>query len=122
MTEWQDSWKEIPSEPAGSTGFEDRRDHGGLSRFRSNREYWSPWGTKRQSLLKGNEVPPLLERVHGGAEHDPPALGGIETRAIRDIDEATGWIAAQTADAGERWFNTVEEEIEDLLPPVYPGR
>ena len=38
----------------------------------------------------------------------------IETRAIRDIDEATGWIAAQASDAAERWFNAIEAEINTL--------
>ncbi len=38
----------------------------------------------------------------------------IETRAIRDIDEAAGWIAAQAPDAAERWFNAVEAEILSL--------
>ncbi len=38
----------------------------------------------------------------------------IETRAIRDIDEATGWIAAQASEAAERWFNAIEAEINTL--------
>ncbi len=38
----------------------------------------------------------------------------IETRAIRDIDEATGWIAAQASDAAERWFTAIEAEINSL--------
>lgn len=38
----------------------------------------------------------------------------IETRAIRDIDEATGWIAAQASDAAERWLNAIEAEINTL--------
>lgn len=38
----------------------------------------------------------------------------IETRAIWDIDEATGWIAAQASDAAERWFNAIEVEINTL--------
>ncbi|MEN9637047.1 MAG: hypothetical protein RL077_5451 [Verrucomicrobiota bacterium] len=38
----------------------------------------------------------------------------IETRAIRDIDEATGWIASQASDAAERWFNAIEAEINTL--------
>ena len=38
----------------------------------------------------------------------------IETRAIRDIDEATGWIAAQAPEAAERWFNAIEAEIHSL--------
>jgi len=38
----------------------------------------------------------------------------IETRAIRDIDEATGWITAQSPDAAERWFNAIEAEIRSL--------
>jgi plasmid stabilization system protein ParE len=38
----------------------------------------------------------------------------IETRAIRDIDEACGWIAAQSPDAAERWFNAIEAEILSL--------
>jgi plasmid stabilization system protein ParE len=38
----------------------------------------------------------------------------IETRAIRDIDEATGWIASKADDAAERWFNAIETEINAL--------
>lgn len=38
----------------------------------------------------------------------------IETRAIRDIDEATGWIAAQAPEAAERWFDAVENAINSL--------
>lgn len=38
----------------------------------------------------------------------------IETRAIRDIDEAAGWIAAQAPEAAERWFNAIEAEIYSL--------
>ena len=38
----------------------------------------------------------------------------IETRAIRDIDEATGWIASKASDAAERWFNAIEAEINAL--------
>ena len=46
----------------------------------------------------------------------------IETRAIRDIDEATGWIAAQASDAAERLrcFNAIEAEINFLSP--FPER
>jgi plasmid stabilization system protein ParE len=38
----------------------------------------------------------------------------IETRAIRDIDEATGWIAGQSPDAAGKWFDAVEAEIQAL--------
>lgn len=38
----------------------------------------------------------------------------IETRAIRDIDEAAGWIAAQASESAERWFNAIEAEIQSL--------
>ena len=38
----------------------------------------------------------------------------IETRAIRDIDEATGWIASKADDGAERWFNAIEAEINAL--------
>jgi plasmid stabilization system protein ParE len=38
----------------------------------------------------------------------------IETRASRDIDEATGWIASKADDGAERWFNAIEAEINAL--------
>lgn len=38
----------------------------------------------------------------------------IETRAIRDIDEAAGWLAAQSPEAAERWFDLMESEIRSL--------
>jgi plasmid stabilization system protein ParE len=38
----------------------------------------------------------------------------IETRAIRDIDEACGWIGAQAPEAAERWFSAIEAEIYSL--------
>ncbi|HUG12120.1 MAG TPA: type II toxin-antitoxin system RelE/ParE family toxin [Opitutaceae bacterium] len=38
----------------------------------------------------------------------------IETRAARDIDEASGWIAARSPEAAERWFNAIEAEIHSL--------
>ena len=38
----------------------------------------------------------------------------IETRAARDIDEASGWLAAHSAEAAERWFNALEAEISSL--------
>jgi plasmid stabilization system protein ParE len=38
----------------------------------------------------------------------------IQTRAIRDIDEACGGIAAQAPDAAERWFSAIEAEIFSL--------
>jgi len=38
----------------------------------------------------------------------------IETRAIRDIDEATGWIAAHSPAAAERWFHAIEAAILSL--------
>jgi plasmid stabilization system protein ParE len=46
----------------------------------------------------------------------------IETRAIRDIDEATGWIAGQAFDAAERWFNAIEAQINSLarFPERWP--
>ena len=44
----------------------------------------------------------------------------IETRATRDIDEASGWIAAVAPGAAERWFNAIEEEIYSL--ELFPTR
>lgn len=38
----------------------------------------------------------------------------LETRAVRDLDEATGWIAAQSPAAAERWFNAIEARILTL--------
>jgi plasmid stabilization system protein ParE len=38
----------------------------------------------------------------------------IETRAARDIDEASGWLAARSPEAAERWFNAIEAEIYSL--------
>jgi plasmid stabilization system protein ParE len=38
----------------------------------------------------------------------------IETRAIRDLDEASAWIAAQSSEAAERWFVAIEAEIRSL--------
>lgn len=38
----------------------------------------------------------------------------LETRAIRDIDEATGWIAAQSTEAADRWFNQIESAVLSL--------
>jgi len=38
----------------------------------------------------------------------------IETRAIRDIDEACGWIATRSSEAAERWFGAIESEIRSL--------
>lgn len=35
-------------------------------------------------------------------------------RAVRDLDEATGWIAAQSAVAAERWFTAIEARIRSL--------
>ena len=47
----------------------------------------------------------------------------IETRAIRDIDEATGWMAGPAPDAAERWFNAIEAEIYSLarFPRTMPA-
>jgi plasmid stabilization system protein ParE len=38
----------------------------------------------------------------------------IETRASRDIDEASGWIAERSPESAERWFNAVEAKIYSL--------
>lgn len=38
----------------------------------------------------------------------------IETRAARDIDQASKWIAAQAPEAAERWFNAIETGIYSL--------
>ena len=38
----------------------------------------------------------------------------LETRAVRDLDEATGWIAAQSPAAAERWLNAIEARILSL--------
>jgi plasmid stabilization system protein ParE len=46
----------------------------------------------------------------------------IETRAIRDLDEASAWIAAQSPEAAERWLDAIEAEIRslDLFPERCP--
>ena len=46
----------------------------------------------------------------------------IETRAVRDLDEASGWIAQRSPEAAERWFNAIEAEIQSLarFPERYP--
>jgi plasmid stabilization system protein ParE len=38
----------------------------------------------------------------------------IETRAARDIDEASGWIAERSPESAERWFNAIEAEVYSL--------
>ncbi len=38
----------------------------------------------------------------------------LETRAVRDLDEATGWIAAQSAAAAGRWLEAIEARILSL--------
>ena len=38
----------------------------------------------------------------------------IETRAVRDIDEALGWIAGRSPVAAGRWLNAIEAEIHSL--------
>ena len=38
----------------------------------------------------------------------------LETRAVRDLDEATGWIAAHSPAAAERWLNAIEARILSL--------
>ena len=38
----------------------------------------------------------------------------IETRAVRDIDEASGWIAERSPESAERWFNAIEAEVYSL--------
>lgn len=38
----------------------------------------------------------------------------IETRATRDIDAASGWIAGHSSEAAERWFDAIEAEIVSL--------
>jgi plasmid stabilization system protein ParE len=42
----------------------------------------------------------------------PPVV--IETRASRDIDEASGWIAERSPEGAERWFNAIEAEVYSL--------
>lgn len=44
----------------------------------------------------------------------------IETRAARDIDEASGWMTAGSPEAAERWFNAIEAEIYSL--EQFPSR
>jgi plasmid stabilization system protein ParE len=46
----------------------------------------------------------------------------LETRATRDIDEASGWLAARAPEAAERWFNAIEATIHSLenLPARCP--
>jgi plasmid stabilization system protein ParE len=38
----------------------------------------------------------------------------IETRAVRDLDEASGWVAERSPEAAERWLNAIEAEIYSL--------
>ncbi|MGH7995045.1 MAG: hypothetical protein ACREFX_01695 [Opitutaceae bacterium] len=38
----------------------------------------------------------------------------IETRAVRDLDEAASWIAAQSPEAAARWFDAIAAEIFSL--------
>jgi plasmid stabilization system protein ParE len=33
---------------------------------------------------------------------------------VRDLDEASGWIAARSPEAAERWLNAIESEIHSL--------
>ena len=38
----------------------------------------------------------------------------LESRAARDIDEASGWLAARSPQAAEQWFNAIEAAIAGL--------
>lgn len=44
----------------------------------------------------------------------------IETRAIRDIDKATGWIASHSHERAEKWFDQIESAILSLAH--FPNR
>jgi plasmid stabilization system protein ParE len=44
----------------------------------------------------------------------------LETRAVRDLDEASGWIAETSVEAADRWLGAIETAICSL--EVFPER